>query len=70
MRMAGITTKYAMPHERNQTLRNLSLKPMFIEISVKDIIPVVTIPIIIAKAILFFIRQRCDRKSARDDDKC
>jgi hypothetical protein len=53
--MAGITTIYAIPHDFNHILRNLSLKPILNAISVNEIMPVVTTPIINAKAILFFI---------------
>jgi hypothetical protein len=55
IKIAGITTIYAKPHDFSHTLRNLSLKPMLIAMSVNEIMAVVTIPIIMAKAILFFI---------------
>jgi hypothetical protein len=55
MSIAGIATAYAIPHDLNQIFRKLPVNPIFTEMSVKEIMPVVTMPIIMAKAILFFM---------------
>ena len=53
--IAGMATEYAIAHDLNHIFRNLSLKPILTEISVKEIMPVVMIPIIMAKAIFCFM---------------
>jgi hypothetical protein len=49
-----MTTTYAMPHDLSQIRKKASVKPIFTEIRVKEIIPVVTMPMRRAKSILFF----------------
>ena len=53
--MAGITTKYDVLQALSQITAKLGTNPILMEIKVKEMIPVVMIPMIIAKAILFFI---------------
>ena len=55
IKIVGTATKYAIPHDLNQIFKKLALNPMFTDIKVKDIIPVVITPIISANAILLFI---------------
>ena len=53
--MAGITTKYDVLQALSQITAKLGTNPILMEIKVKEMMPVVIIPMIIAKAILFFI---------------
>lgn len=55
IKIVGIATKYAILHDLNQIFKKLALNPMFTDIKIKDIIPVVITPIIKVNATLFFI---------------
>src|SRR5579885_1022924 len=54
MRIAGMTTTYAIAQDFNQIVKKRSVKPMLIEMRVNEMIPVVIMPMIRANAIFDF----------------
>jgi len=55
IKIVGIATTYARPHDFNQIAEKLSLNPMLTDITVKETIPVVITPIINVNAIFLLI---------------